>query len=181
VKLFSPVILGIIGGHFQKDIFIQQLRVGIPLGIASGLILVGLERVFIPYLPEAFLEKASEISLSPLTRFLYGGITEEVMVRWGIMSLLVFTLWKAFNRRNEVVKPIFYWIAIIGAALFFGMGHLPIAMSLAGEAVNNVLITYIIVANSIFGIVAGWLFWKYGLEAAIVSHIFAHVVMIILA
>lgn len=181
VNLKAPVISGILEGKVKSEVFIQQLKWGIPLGIVSGLILVLIEYITTPYLPESFIEKASEITLSPLTRFLYGGITEEVMVRWGIMSMFVFLLWKIFNRKNQTVKPVFYWMGIVCAALLFGAGHLPIAMSLAGDAINNTLIAYIVLANSIFGIIAGWLFWKHGLESAIIAHIFAHVVMLTFA
>jgi len=40
------------------------------------------------------------------------------------------------------------------------------------------LVIYVITANSIFGIAAGFLYWKKGLEAAMIAHIFAHVVLI---
>jgi hypothetical protein len=35
----------------------------------------------------------------------------------------------------------------------------------------------VIVANSVFGIVAGYLYWKFGLESAIIAHILGHVVL----
>jgi hypothetical protein len=36
----------------------------------------------------------------------------------------------------------------------------------------------VIVANSAFGIVTGYLYWKYGLESAIVAHMLGHVVLV---
>jgi hypothetical protein len=41
------------------------------------------------------------------------------------------------------------------------------------------LTIYVITANSIFGIVAGFLYWRLGLEAAIIAHMFTHVILIL--
>ena len=41
------------------------------------------------------------------------------------------------------------------------------------------LLAYVLIGNSIAGLFFGWLYWKNGLEAAFIGHIFAHVVMII--
>jgi hypothetical protein len=41
---------------------------------------------------------------------------------------------------------------------------------------NPSLVLYVIAGNSLFGIMAGYLFWQYGLEAAIIALAFAHVV-----
>ncbi len=67
--------------------------------------------------------------------------------------------------------------AIVGSALLFGAGHLPIAAMLAG-GLTLPLTLYVITGNSIFGIVAGFLYWRRGLEAAIIAHMSVHVVLI---
>jgi hypothetical protein len=56
------------------------------------------------------------------------------------------------------------------------MGHLPIASAL-GVGLTAPIVAYIIMANSLFGLIAGYLYWKKGLEAAIIAHMFAHVVI----
>lgn len=35
--------------------------------------------------------------------------------------------------------------------------------------------TYVVLGNAAFGLVAGWLYWRYGLEAAVLAHAGAHV------
>jgi membrane protease YdiL (CAAX protease family) len=40
------------------------------------------------------------------------------------------------------------------------------------------LISYIILGNSLGGLIFGWLYWKKGLEAAFIAHIMSHVVMV---
>jgi hypothetical protein len=37
------------------------------------------------------------------------------------------------------------------------------------------VVAYVTIGNALFGVVAGYLFWRYGLEAAIAAHVSAHV------
>jgi membrane protease YdiL (CAAX protease family) len=36
----------------------------------------------------------------------------------------------------------------------------------------------VIVANSLFGLIAGYLYWKRGLESAMLAHMLAHVLLL---
>ncbi|MFK7810323.1 MAG: CPBP family glutamic-type intramembrane protease, partial [Saprospiraceae bacterium] len=87
--------------------------------------------------------------------------------------------WKIFRNKALQPGPVITWAGIILAAVLFGMGHLPMLFASIAE-VSNFSIFYIIVANMLLGVPAGWLFWKKGLEAAIIAHIFGHVILIIL-
>lgn len=178
VGLAAPLIENTVRGLPIQSILAKQVKWGILLGIASGAALVIGEYLVLPSLPQAFIEKSREITLSPLTRFLYGGITEEILLRWGIMTLIVWLLWKLFNRKSETPTPTIYWIGVIGSALVFGAGHLPVVFSVVANP-SSLLIVYIILANALFGLIAGWLFWRHGLEAAMIAHIFAHIVMVV--
>jgi hypothetical protein len=40
-----------------------------------------------------------------------------------------------------------------------------------------VIVTFVIVANSAFGLICGYLYWKKGLESAIIGHMVGHIVM----
>lgn len=46
---------------------------------------------------------------------------------------------------------------------------------LAGE-LTGYIVLFVIGANATFGLLFGYLFWRYGLEAAIIAHITARVV-----
>jgi len=37
------------------------------------------------------------------------------------------------------------------------------------------MIAWILIGNASFSLIAGWLYWKAGLEAAIIAHIASHV------
>lgn len=108
---------------------------------------------------------------------MYGGITEEIHIRWGLMSFFAWGSYRLTQRKDTDIKPHNYVIAIIIASLIFGVGHLPVAFALSPE-VNAYLVSYIIVGNSAFGFIAGYLYWKRGLECAMGAHMVAHVAMI---
>lgn len=179
VGLSTPTIEGIIKGHFNQTLFKSQLITGSTLGLIAGLSLAIVTILCTPYLPQELLTISDATNISPIVRFLYGGITEEILVRWGFMSLFVWAAWKISSKKTTIPSPTIYWVGILLAAFIFGLGHLPATYNIVDD-VTLFLICYIIISNMIFGIVAGWLFWKKGLEAAIIAHMFAHVGMIII-
>ncbi|MCP2936766.1 CPBP family glutamic-type intramembrane protease, partial [Salmonella enterica subsp. enterica serovar Typhimurium] len=68
-----------------------------------------------------------------------------------------------------------YWIAIAVAALIFAVAHLPILYLAAGELPPS-LVGAIVAGNAFPGMVFGWLFWRHGLEAAMMAHAGAHLI-----
>lgn len=177
VGLRTPFIESLLknGTGEGKPILKRQLGIGAPLGLATGILIALISIWAEPILPDSLMEMQEQISPTLAARFLYGGITEEVIMRWGIMSFLVWLLWKIIKRQPTWI----YGLGILLTAFLFGLGHLPVLYATA-EVVTSSLVVYIVSANMLFGIVAGWLFWKYGLEAAIIAHICAHVGMLLL-
>ena len=132
--------------------------------------------VFIkPLLPHDFVVRSAELNkLLPLpTRLLYGGITEELLLRWGLMTLLAWAAWRLFQRGRGKPQARYFISAIIISAFLFGLGHLPFAFLLVPDA-SVVLILYVISGNFIFGLIAGYLYWKKGLESAMMAHMMPH-------
>ncbi len=156
-----------------------QIAPGIIAGLLSGVAIVVSWLLAKPYLAVEFATRAEAFNamMPPITRFLYGGFTEEILLRWGVMTLFVWVLWKVLGRGETAPRSLWFVIAIFASALLFGAGHLPIASALSG-GLTLPLTIYVITANSIFGIAAGFLYWKRGLESAIIAHIFAHVVLL---
>jgi membrane protease YdiL (CAAX protease family) len=73
-----------------------------------------------------------------------------------------------------------YWGGILLAALLFAFGHFPVVFQAVGSP-SALLLSYIVLGNSIGGIIFGWLYWKKGLESAFIAHIFTHVTMVSLS
>jgi hypothetical protein len=103
------------------------------------------------------------------SRLLYGGIVEEVLMRWGLMSLLAWLL-------QLILPPTAgMWTAIVITGVIFGLGHIP-SYAAAGCEKSPALITTQIVLNLWAGVIFGYLFWQYGLLAAMVSHVLFHLI-----
>jgi len=179
VGLSSPVAEAAAGGENIISASTPQIIPGIVSGLAGGVLIVLSALLSKQFLPSETIARISEFGkLVPLlTRLLYGGIVEELMLRWGLMTLLVWAAWRLFQKGQNKPKPAHFVAAIVISSVIFGIGHLPIAFMLLPEA-TFALTLYVIVANSIFGLIAGYLYWKKGLESAMIAHMTAHVVML---
>ena len=112
---------------------------------------------------------------SLLIRVLYGGLTEELLLRWGVMTLLLWLLAPGARRRGARPGAISAAAAIAGSALLFGLGHLPTIVAYGGALTVEVVL-WTLAGNALFGVVMGILFRRSGLEAAMLAHGLAHVV-----
>lgn len=125
--------------------------------------------------PAAIAEVQQRFALPILARVLYGGVTEEVLLRWGLMTALVWLAWRLLQRQRGTPRAGYIWLAIVVSALLFGVGHLPAAAMLVGGLTGKVVL-FVVGVNTAFGVLFGYLFWRYGLEAAMIAHGTAHVV-----
>lgn len=153
-----------------------QLMPALVGGIVGGVFLVLFYGLMAGFLPPEFLAAGRGMALPWYTKLLYGGITEEILVRWGVMSFLVWGAYRLTQRQGSVIGSHNFVIGILGASLVFAAGHLPAAFTLTAH-VTPALVAYIIVGNAGFGVIAGYLYWKRGLECAILAHMVAHLVM----
>lgn len=180
VNLSTPVIDRLCGVSTNLPQLNAILLPALLGGVFGGFALISFFNFMADFLPIDFLQ-ASERFVPPwYTKLLYGGITEEILVRWGLMSFFTWGCYKIFQSPGDKVKAYNYVIGIFLSALLFGLGHLPVAQMLT-ENPNIYLYLYIIGGNAIFGCVAGWLFYKRGLECAILAHMIAHLSMLIFA
>ncbi len=106
---------------------------------------------------------------------LYGGIVEELMLRLFFMSLLAFLLWKLFFKKYETVPGGVLAAANVLAALLFAAGHLPATVILFGELTVPILVRCFWL-NGGFGLLFGWLYRKYGIQYAMLSHALLHII-----
>ena len=105
----------------------------------------------------------------------YGGINEEILLRLFLMTLIVWIFFKIKKTKEGTPTNVSVWLAIVIAAVIFGIGHLPAVMSLT--ALTPLVIIRTIVLNAAGGIIFGWLYWKKGLESAMISHFSADIVL----
>lgn len=150
----------------------ELLKYGIIGGLISGLLIVVVAISFQPILPTEFVEMGEKFKPPLITKFLYGGLTEEILIRFGVMTFVVWLLFKIVGKKIALI----YWLGILISSIIFGLGHLPITFLLVDNP-TTALFMYIIFGNAIGGIVFGWLYWKKGLETAMIAHIFSHIIL----
>lgn len=179
VGLSAPVAEAAAGGGDLVSAFKPQIVPGIVGGSIGGVAIILTALLWRPLLPPEVVTRIAQLgNLLPLpTRLLYGGITEELLLRWGLMTLLVWATWRLFQKGQKIPKSVHFVAAIFVSSVIFGIGHLPIAYMLLPEATLT-LTLFVIVGNSMFGLIAGYLYWKKGLESAVVAHMLAHVVLL---
>jgi hypothetical protein len=176
VNLGAPIVQSFVHGQQAKVDVTSIVKVGIAGGIFGGLLIVLISSLFYPMLPQSFVANAQSLSLPFYTKLLYSGITEEILIRWGLMTFFVWAIFRLTQKESKSPKNYHYVFGILVTAILFGLGHLPAAYAMTNET-NVALTTYILLGNASFGIVAGYLYWRKGLESAIVAHMVAHAVM----
>lgn len=161
----------------------REWRAALPLALAGGALaavaIVALEvLLFAPRMGTALAESAAEIApWQGLLASLYGGIVEEVLLRLGLMTLLVWLVSKVTGaamdgtRRGAGVA----WFGIIVAALLFGIGHLPTVALLL--PLTPLVVVRTILLNMLGGLLFGWLYWRRGLLVAMSAHWMADIVL----
>ncbi|MGN7313537.1 CPBP family intramembrane glutamic endopeptidase [Alkalicoccobacillus gibsonii] len=180
VNLFSYIHTKDKFGTLKNTPLLPLIKSGLIGGlIVGGVILITDIIVFSDELTPN-LSFSSEIT--PFINFLmsvfYGGIVEELMMRWGLMTLIVWLLWKLTSKRNSQPSPAIYWIAIIGSAFIFSLAHF--GSTAVSGTISFLIIFRMIILNTFGGILFGWLYWKKGLESAIVAHMTANTLIFIL-
>jgi hypothetical protein len=176
VGLYSPIARVFIYRLPLPKLSLKIIATTIVTGFTAGLIIIGLDFMFQPFLPTA--NQGDVPSIARWKGFMasfYGGITEELLLRLFLMTLITWIIWKIFMRGKGVPKSAIYWVAIILAAIFFGVGHLPAASLI--WPLTPIVILRIILLNAIPGMAFGYLFWKQGLEYAMLAHFCADIVL----
>lgn len=142
-------------------------------GAMVGAILVAAEVLFFaPRLPQEF-----DIPLWKrlLAGVLYGGVTEELLTRLFLVSLFAWVFRLVWASPHDVPGSGAFWSVIVITAVAFGALHLP--MTAAITPLSPLLVGRALLLNGFAGVVFGFLFWRHGLEAAIVAHASARLVL----
>lgn len=169
VGLQAPVVAACLSERPAAPAARAQLVPGLWAGALAAAWLWGLAQVAPPELRSAAPGGAGALAV----KLLYGGITEELLVRWGLMTLLAWLGWRLLQRGKGPVSRGVMAAAVVVSAVLFAVGHLPAAQAMAGALTPGV-VAFVLVGNTAFGLLAGWLFARHGLEAAMLAHVLAH-------
>jgi hypothetical protein len=172
VGLKVPAIASALGIEKPGIKFSEQIKYGALLGLLAGVLIIMIRLAFGQLIPETFTHLESNLQITLLARFGYGGLTEEIIFRYGFMSFVVWVIFKITGKLQNST----YWSGIVIAGLLFGVGHFPAALA-AADHPDVIFLAYILTGNTTGAVFFGWLYWKKGLESAFAGHIFAHVAM----
>lgn len=174
VRLAAPVLSAASEGKSLVNAARPQILPAL-VGAASGAAVMW---AFAACAPSEITGLQARASVPVVVRLLYGGITEEMLVRWGVMTVVMWCAWRVLQNGKGDVRWFTAAFGIVASALMFGVAHLPVSVALLG-AMPLLVAACIVVANSAFGIVMGILFWRFGLEAAIMAHVGAHMIILV--
>lgn len=168
-----PILEGILKGEKIGAKLRLILWPSISLGILVSVLIILLS---LPFGSLSIDILKAEITVPIWKSFLasfYGGIGEEVLMRLFFMTLIVWVTFKI--KKTAEGKPTGFgiWLAIVVVAILFGLGHLPITSGLT--VITPLVVIRAILLNGVAGIFFGWLYWKKGLESAMVSHFSADI------
>jgi hypothetical protein len=154
----------------------SAITTSISVGCIGGIILIGLSLVFQAWMPPTATPTSLKIDLwKRMLAAFYGGITEELLLRLFFMTLIAWLLWKTFGQKRSQPAAWITGLAIISAAILFGVGHLPAAARV--WSLTPIVIARTITLNALLGIPFGFLYWRWGLEYAMLSHFCADIVL----
>jgi hypothetical protein len=174
--LGAPAVEAALSGANAWPALKRQLAPAALGGATAGGLLVFLAGIA----PSELFALGKTFQLPAAAKLLYGGVTEEVLMRWGLMTALVWLPWRLIQKRVGLPSPSCMTAAIFVSALLFGVLHLP-AIAAMGASISPFVVAYIIVGNAVPGALFGTLYWRYGLAAAIIAHALAHAVGLLVA
>ncbi len=186
IGLSTPILDSVTSGESASDRLRAVLPISIMLGVFASLLIIGLDLYFFQPLilqelgekVDALTQTAQPAAWKGFLASFYGGIVEEVLLRSFMMSLLAWL--GSFISKTSEGKPtsVVFWLANILAAILFGLGHLPATAIII--PLTPLVITRAIVLNGLGGIAFGYLYWKRGLESAMIAHFSADIVLHVL-
>lgn len=176
VKLSVPLLEKLLDKAEQDTFSIRSVLLnGVIFGLAAGTLIVLTGIYFKSHLPAVLNDATNSEQLHIATRLLYGGVSEELLTRFGLMSFFAWMIFKVTKKLNSFT----YISAIILSAVLFALGHLPLVLQLVPDP-DRITYTYVIAGNSVGGLIFGYAYWKSGLECAFIAHAFAHLTMLTL-
>jgi membrane protease YdiL (CAAX protease family) len=176
LALRAPLSAALATGGGLREAAKPFLGTAVLAGAATGVVLWLLSAfVFGPSMPGEYTDMRRSITWQGLPAALSGGITEELLTRLFLLSLLALGARRLLTPKAEGLPAAPFWVANALSALLFGLGHLPAAFGRV--PLTPIVWACAILLNGICGMVFGWLYWRKGLEAAMVAHFMVDLVL----
>ena len=148
----------------------RRLGVALLLGVVMGGVLLGV-LIFLaskePLLKARLAGRADQPAWMPWALAVEASILEEIIFRLFLMSAVIWLVARIMKRRGQA-SPALVWTAIGTSALAFGLIHLPSWIAVVQPTLF--LVASVLALNAVAGVLLGWIYWNWGIEAAILCH-----------
>ena len=152
----------LVNASITKDVFWivlkRQFLYGAPIGLGGAIVAYSIAPDFVSYL-----------TMVPFLTRLIGCVFEEVIMRWGLLTIIVWILWRIFQHGIGIPKKLLIYTCVFLSQILFAFAHTPALMNFGITNPAWSIFTIFIVS-----LPWGWLFWKQGLESAFIAHASFH-------
>lgn len=162
------------GGGFSPD-FSKRCAICVGLGLAAGLVIMAAARGFDFFMPAPHAALTEVALWKRLVASIYGGVTEECLLRLFVMSGVIWLSLKIARWQARSAPAWIYGLGIVIAAVLFGAGHLPMAAAI--WPLTPLVVGKILCLNGIGGVLFGWLYWRWSFEYAVIAHFCADLML----
>ena len=176
VGLGAPVVEawtsgGRIGGRLRR-ILLPSMASGVC--VAAAVVALD-ELVFSTRMPRPPVAPAPTPLWQDLLAGLYGGITEELLMRLGLFTLFAWLFGKVSRGAGARPGARALWAANFVVAILFGLGHLPATALVI--PLTPLVVARAVILNGLAGLTFGYLYWTRGLESSMLSHFSADMIL----
>jgi len=163
-----PLLEDLLSGKGVRRGAARALGTAAAVGLLTSLLVVLLDMAFVRAGVSFDAKTAAPPPWQGFLAAFYGGIAEEVSMRLFLMTLLAWLFREVKRALKRPSSDVEIWAAILLSALLFGLGHLPMTSKLT--TLTPLVIARAVILNGVYGVVMGWLYWRKGLESAMVAH-----------
>jgi hypothetical protein len=175
VGLGAPLLGGWAEGRPVREQAVSALKMALLVGLGVTALKYLLDfLVFAPFVPATLSQWRWAPLFLKLPIPFQQGIGDEIVYRLFGITAVVWIIWKITGSGDPPLKDWLYWAGLLVAAL------VPVITVAVAGVSGLVLLQYaaIILAGAI---PFGWLYWKKGIESAIVAHVISSVALVLLS
>lgn len=154
--------------------FKDSLPTVILFAVIIAVVNTGTEFIFGHFFLDAYQTAFSVPNISQiLSNLFYGGIGQEILLRWGVMTMVIYVLSSRGRQHSQ-------WIYIIGivftAVIYTASQYTSITQ---GQPFSSIILVKLILQSGVEGFLFGWLYYRFHIEAAMISHFIANTLIIL--
>lgn len=169
----------VLDGTVASSLAARRFAISVAIGLACGaVVLAVLVYGLVPIEPALATRLRARIgapSWLPWVLAVESSILEEFVLRLFLLSSLAWLLARGWRNVRAPVSAVASWSAITVSSLVFAAVHLP--AWLATTDPNAILIASVLTLNGVAGMVLGYLYWRWGIESALLAHFAADMVV----